>query len=332
MEQGIILNMKAFRIYQTGGPEVMRWEDVEVGDPGPGQVRLRHTAVGLNFRDILVRRGAHPVQSFPSGIGIESAGVIDALGPGVSGLSVGQRVVCVAGPDGAYAEARLVPAARVVPLPEAIDERTAASMMIRGMTARYLLRETYAVKRGDTVLVHAAAGGVGLILCQWAKHLGATVIGTVGNQAKAEIACAHGCDHTIVYTAEDFAERVRALTVGAGVPVVYDSIGKATFEKSLACLRPRGLLVSFGEASGDPEPIAPRRLGQLGSIYLTHPSLPDYTATRSALLACAGELFDMVGSGKIKIEINQSYALADAPRAHREVESRQTTGCTVLIP
>ncbi len=326
------MKIKAFRIYQTGGPEVMRWEDLDLGDPGPGQVRLRSTAVALNFRDILVRRGAHAVKSFPSGLGIESAGVIDALGPGVGGLSVGQRVACVAGPDGAYAEARLVPAARVVPLPDAIDERTAASMMVRGMTARYLLRDTYAVRRGDTILVHAAAGGVGMILCQWAKHLGATVIGTVGNQNKAEIARAHGCDHAIVYPAEDFAERVHRLTVGAGVAVVYDSIGKATFEKSLACLRPRGLLVSYGEASGDPDPIPPRRLGQLGSIYLTHPSLPDYTATREALLACAGELFEMVTRGKVKIEINQTYALADAPRAHREVESRQTTGSTVLMP
>lgn len=323
---------KAFRIYQTGGPEVMRWEEIEVGDPGPGQVRLRHTAVGVNFRDILIRTGAHAVKSFPSGIGIESAGVIDALGPGVTGLQVGQRVACVAGPDSAYAEARLVPAARVVPLPADIDERTAASMMIRGMTARYLLRETYAVKSGDVILIHAAAGGVGLIACQWAKHLGATVIGTVGSREKAEIARAHGCDHPIVYTGEDFAERVRAITGGTGVPVVYDSIGRATFERSLACLRPRGLLVSFGEASGDPDPIPPRRLGQLGSIYLTHPSLPDYTATREALLATTADLFEMVRRGKVRIEINQSYALVDAPRAHRDVESRRTTGSTVLIP
>ena len=323
---------KAFRIYQTGGPEVMRWEDVEVGDPGPGQVRLRHTAVALNFRDILVRRGAHAVKSFPCGLGIESAGTIDAIGPGVSGLSPGQRVACVAGPDGAYAEARLVPAARVVPLPENIDARTAAAMMIRGMTARYLLRDTWPVKRGDTILVHAAAGGVGLILCQWAKHLGATVIGTVGSEAKAEVARAHGCDHAVVYSEEDFAARVRAITDGAGVAVVYDSIGKATFGKSLECLRPRGLLASYGEASGEPDPLPPRRLGQLGSIYLTHPSLPDYTATREALLACAGELFEMVGSGKIKIGINRTYALADAPLAHREVEARRTTGSTVLIP
>lgn len=323
---------KAFRIYQTGGPEVMRWEDVEVGAPGPGQVRLRHTAVGLNFRDILIRTRVHAVKSFPSGIGIESAGVIDALGPGVTGLAVGQRVACVAGPDCAYAEARLAPAARVVPLPEDIDERTAASMMIRGMTARYLLRETYAVRPGDTILIHAAAGGVGLIVCQWAKYLGATVIGTVGSRDKAEVARAHGCDHPIIYTEEDFGKRVRAITGGTGVPVVYDSVGKATFEGSLSCLRPRGLLVSFGEASGDPEPVPPRRLGQLGSIYLTHPSLPDYTATREALLATAGELFEMVGTGKIRIGINQTYALKDAPRAHRDVEARKTTGSTVLIP
>jgi NADPH2:quinone reductase len=326
------MKIKAFRIYQTGGPEVMRWEDVEVGDPGLGQVRLRHTAVALNFRDILVRRGAHAVKSFPSGLGIESAGTIDALGPNVTGFSLGQRVACVAGPDAAYAEARLAPAARVVPLPENIDARTAAAMMIRGMTARYLLRDTWPVKRGDTILVHAAAGGVGLILCQWAKHLGATVIGTVGSEAKAEVARAHGCDHAIVYSEEDFAARVREITGGTGVAVVYDSIGKATFEKSLECLRPRGLLASYGEASGEPDPLPPPRLGQLGSIYLTHPSLPDYTATREALLACAGELFDMVGSGKIKIQINQTYALADAPRAHREVEARRTTGSTVLLP
>ncbi len=326
------MKTRAIRIYQTGGPEVMRWEEVGLGEPGPGQVRLRHTAVGLNFRDILVRRGAHALKAFPSGLGLESAGVIDALGPGVTGLSVGQRVACVAGPDGAYAEARLVPAARVVPLPDAIDERSAASMMIRGMTARYLLRETYAVQPGDTILVHAAAGGVGLILCQWAKHLGATVIGTVGSEAKAGVARAHGCDHPIVYTDADFAGRVRELTAGAGVPVVYDSVGKATFEGSLACLRPRGLLVSFGEASGDPDPLPPRRLGQLGSIYLTHPSLPDYTATRAALLENAGELFGMVTGGKVRIEISRSYALADAQRAHRDVESRQTTGSVLLLP
>lgn len=323
---------KAIRIHRHGGPEVMLWEDVAVGDPGPGQLRLRHTAVGLNYRDVYVRRGIHATPSLPSGIGIESAGVIDAIGPGVTGFSIGERVACVAGPDCAYAEERLAPAARVISLPEGIDERTAASMMIRGMTARYLLRETYAVKPGDAILVHAAAGGVGLIVCQWAKHLGATVIGTVGSREKADIARAHGCDHPIVYTAEDFVERVRAITGGAGVPAVYDSVGRSTFEGSLKCLRPRGVLVSFGESSGDPEPVPPRRLGSLGSIYLTHPSLPDYTAMREALLANANELFDMVRSGKLRIEINQVYDLKDAPQAHRDVESRSTTGSTVLVP
>ncbi|OGT82182.1 MAG: quinone oxidoreductase [Gammaproteobacteria bacterium RIFCSPLOWO2_02_FULL_61_13] len=310
----------------------MRWEDVEIGDPGPGQVRLRHTAVGLNYRDIYVRNGVNALKSFPSGIGIESAGVIEAVGPGVTGITLGQRVACVAGPDDAYAEARLAPAARVVPLPDEIDDSTAASMMIRGMTARYLLRDTCAVKPGDAILIHAAAGGVGLIVCQWAKQLGATVIGTVGTPEKAELARAHGCDHPIIYTSEDFAGRVRMITGGAGVAVVYDSIGKATFEGSLRCLRPRGVLASFGESSGDPEPIAPRRLGQLGSIFLTHPSLPDYTATREALLAAANDLFDMVKSGRVKIRINQTYPLAEAARAHRDMESRKTTGSTVLIP
>ena len=323
---------KAFRIHQTGGPEVMRWEDVDVGEPGAGQVRLRHTAVAVNYRDILIRGGAHAVPALPSGIGIESAGVIDAVGPGVTGLIAGQRVACVAGPDGAYAEMRLVPAARVVPLPRQIEERTAAAMMIRGMTARYLLRETYVVQPSDTILIHAAAGGVGLILCQWAKHLGATVVGTVGSRAKVEIARAHGCDHVIVHTEEDFADRVRTLTGGAGVPVVYDSIGKTTFERSCACLKKRGVMVSFGEASGDPDPVPPRRLGQLGSIYLTHPSLGDYTATREALLTTAGDLFNMVSSGKVKIEINHSYELQDAPQAHRDMEARRTTGSVVLIP
>lgn len=323
---------KAFRIYGSGGPEVMRWEEVQVGNPGPGQVLLRNTAVALNYRDIYVRSGMHALPSFPSGIGIESAGVIEAIGPGVTGLAGGQRVACVAGPDTAYAEARLVPAARVVPLPDGIDERTAAAMMIRGMTARYLLRETYVVRPGDAILIHAAAGGVGLIMCQWAKHLGATVIGTVGSPEKAEVAREHGCDHPIVYTAEDFVERVRAITGGAGVPVVYDSVGRSTFEGSLKCLRARGLLVSFGESSGEPDPVPPRLLGQLGSIYLTHPSLGDYTATRAALLATANDLFEVVLGGKVRISINQVYDLKDAPSAHRDLEARKTTGSAVLIP
>ena len=323
---------KAIRIYRTGGPEVMQWEDVEVGAPGAGQVRMKNTAVGLNFRDVLIRNGGHALKAFPSGLGLESAGIIEAIGPGVSGFTVGQRIAVVAGPDGAYAEARLVPAARVVPLPDTIDERTAASMMIRGMTVRYLLRETYAVQHGDTVLIHAAAGGLGLIFCQWAKHLGATVIGTVSSAAKGEIARAHGCDHAIVYGNEDFTARVREITSGKGVAAVYDSVGKDTFEASLNCLRPRGVMVSFGEASGDPPPVAPRRLGALGSIYVTHPSLPDYTATREALLATAGDLFAMVAGGNVKIVVSRSYPLAGAARAHADVESRRSTGSIVLIP
>lgn len=326
------MKVKAFRIHQTGGTEVMQWEDVEVGAPGAGQVRLRQTAVGVNFRDIYIRRGLHAASGFPIGLGLESAGVIDAIGPGVTGLAVGQRVACVAGPDGAYAEARVVPAARVVPIPDGIADDVAGSMMIRGMTARYLLRETYPVKAGDTILVHAAAGGVGLIMCQWAKALGATVIGTVGSEAKVAVARAHGCDHPIVYTTEDFAAKVREITAGEGVPVVYDSVGKTTFEGSLKSLRRRGVLASFGEASGDPDPVPPRRLGHLGSVYLTHPSLPDYTATREALLATAEDLFAMVLSGRVRIEIGGRYALADAPHAHRDMESRATTGSIVLIP
>ena len=326
------MKVQAIRFEQTGGPEVLRWEEIELPPPGPGQVRLRHTAVGVNFRDIYIRNGLHKVASLPSGLGLESAGVIEAVGPEVGGVSVGQRVACTAGPDGAYAEARNVPAARVVPLPDGLDDKIAASMMIRGMTARYLLHDTYKVKPGDTILIHAAAGGVGLIVCQWAKHLGATVIGTVGSPDKAAVARAHGCDHAIVYTEEDFAERVRAITNGAGVAVVYDSVGKATFEGSLKCVRRRGVLASFGEASGDPDPVPPRRLGHLGSIFLTHPSLPDYTASRAELLTTANDLFQMVLSGKLRIEIHKTYALKDAADAHRALESRKTTGPIVLIP
>jgi NADPH2:quinone reductase len=324
---------KAFRFDATGGPEVLRLEEVEVGAPGPHEVRLRNRAVAVNYRDVLVRRGAHRL-ALPSGIGLESAGVIEAVGAAVTDLGVGDRVACVAGPDGAYAERRIVPAARVVRLPAAIDERTAAAMMIRGMTARYLLHETYRVKPGDTILVHAAAGGVGLIMCQWAKHLGATVIGTVGSAEKAAVARAHGCDHALVLGADgaaDFAAEVRALTGGRGVPVVYDSIGRTTFAGSLACLARRGVLASFGEASGDPEPIAPRTLGTLGSVYVTHPSLGDYTATRAELLATANHLFDMVAAGRIRIAISAEYPLAEAARAHADLEARRTTGSIVLI-
>jgi len=323
---------KAFFFHQHGGPEVLRFEDVELREPGPGEVRIRNKAVAVNYRDVLIRRGVHAVKSLPSPIGLESAGLIDAIGSGVDGFAVGDRVAYAGMPEGACAEWRIVPAARVIPLPAAIDERTTASMMIRGMTARSLLFETYKVKPGDTILVHAAAGGVGLIMCQWAKHLGATVIGTVGSDEKAAVARAHGCDHPIVYTREDFAARVRELTGGEGVPVVYDSVGKATFEGSLACLRRRGVMASFGEASGDPDPMPPRRLGQLGSIYLTHPSVSNFTATRAELMETANDLFAMVQSGKVRITVSKTYALRDAPQAHADIEARRTTGSIVLIP
>jgi NADPH:quinone reductase len=322
--------VKAFRFYEHGGPDVLRLEDVAIGEPQRGELRIRNTAVAVNFRDVLVRRGTHAVKAFPSGIGIESAGVVEAVGPGVSDFAVGQRVACVAGPDTAYAQARIIPAARAIVLPPAIDERTAAAMMIRGMTARYLLKETHRVKPGDTIMIHAAAGGVGQIVCQWAKHLGATVIGTVGSDEKAAFARAHGCDHALVLGKDDIVEHVRALTGGEGVPVVYDSIGRATFEDSLRCLRRRGILASFGEASGDPDPVPPRRLGQLGSLYVTHPSLGDYTATREALLETANDLFNVVMSGKVHIDIGMTYPFAEAPRAHADLEGRKTTGSIVL--
>jgi NADPH2:quinone reductase len=278
----------------------------------------------------LVRRGQHAVKSFPAGLGSESAGVIEAVGKGVTEFTPGDRVAAVGRPDVAYAEARNAPAARVLKLPPGIDDRTAASMMIRGMTARYLLHATYKVKPGDTIVIHAAAGGVGQIVSQWAKHLGATVIGTVGSEEKTAVARAHGCDHVLRY--DNFAQGVHEITKGAGVPVVYDSVGKVTFENSLKCLRRRGILACFGESSGDPPLVSVRELGHMGSLFVTHPSLGDYTATRAELLETANDLFDMVGSGRIKIEINHSYALRDAATAHRDVEARKTTGSVVLIP
>jgi NADPH2:quinone reductase len=323
---------KAIRFYEIGGPEVLRLEDVPLGAPGPGQVLLRQTAVAVNYREICIRTGLHPVASFPSGVGLESAGVIEAVGPDVGDLAVGDRVFCISGPDGSYAEARIVPAARVVRIPEAIDDRLAAAMMSRGITARLLIHDTYRVRPGDVILVHAAAGGVGTILTQWAKHLGATVIGTVGSGEKAARARACGCDHVIVYTKEDFVKRVREITGGKGVPVVYDSVGRDTFEGSARCLQRRGLLASFGEASGHPDPVPPRRLGQLGSIYLTHPSLADYIATREEFTRAANDLFAMVTSGRIKVEINRTYPLHEASRAHRDLASRSVTGSIVLIP
>jgi NADPH2:quinone reductase len=320
---------KAIRVAAPGGPQVMQWTEVELLPPGPGQVRIRHEAVAVNFRDVLVRRGQYKT-AMPTGLGTEGAGTIEALGPDVIGFALGDRVVCYTRPDDAYAEARNVPAARVIPLPDGIATQTAAAMMVRGMTARYLLKQTYAVRPGDAIVVHAAAGGVGLILCQWAKHLGATVIGTVGSDAKAAVARANGCDHVIVYPREDFAARVRELTDGNGVPVVYDSIGRDTFEASLNCLALRGVMASYGEASGDPPLIQPRRLGDLGSIFLTHPRLPDYVATRAQLLETANDLFDAVLKGIVRIAITRSYPLREAAAAHRDLESRATTGSIVL--
>jgi NADPH:quinone reductase len=322
---------KAFRFHTIGGPEVLRFEDVEIGEPGPGQVRMRNRAVAVNYRDVLQRSGIHTVKSFPAPIGLESAGVIEAIGADVNDFKVGDRIAYASAPEGSYAEQRIVPTAWLIPLPDAIDERIAASMMIRGMTARMLLREAYVVKPGDTILIHAAAGGVGLIVCQWAKHLGARVIGTVSSDEKAAVARAHGCDHPIVYTREDFVARVGEITGGQGLPVVYDSIGKATFEGSLKCLRKRGYMCSFGEASGDPDPMPPRRLSQLGSIYLTHPSISNFVVSRADLLAAASDVFAMVTSGKIRIEISREYALKDAAHAHADIEQRKTTGSIVLV-
>ncbi len=322
----------AIRIYETGGPDVLKWEKVEVVAPGTGEVLLDQTAVGLNFIDVYHRTGLYPLEQLPATPGMEGAGVVAAVGVGVTEFKVGERVAYAGLPPGAYAEKRLIPADRLVTLPEAIEDRQAAAMMLQGMTAQYLLRSTYRVQSGDTILLHAAAGGVGLIACQWAKALGATVIGTVGSEEKATLAVAHGCDHTILYRQENIAERVREITGGAGVPVVYDSVGRETFAASLDCLRPRGVLVSFGNASGPVAPFEPGILAQKGSLYFTRPTLMTYTASRADLLASAKELFDIVLSGKVEIEIGQTYALADAAEAHRDLEGRKTVGSTVLLP
>ena len=321
----------AIRVHQTGGPEVMRWEDVPLDDPALGEARVRHAAVGLNFIDVYFRGGLYPMP-LPSGLGLEGAGVVEAVGEGVSEFRPGDRVAYAGGPLGAYSQVRCLPADRLLKLPERIDFQTAAAMLLQGLTSAYLLRSTYRVQPGDAVLIHAAAGGVGLIACQWAKALGATVIGTVSSEAKAELAKRHGCDHVIFYTREDVAKRVREITVGEGVAVVYDGVGKDTFIGSLDSLRMRGLLVSFGNASGPVPPIEPVLLSQKGSLYITRPVLWHYTARREDLLALGGELFEMVGSGKIKIEVNQTYALADVARAHGDLEARRTTGSTILLP
>ncbi len=323
---------KAIRIHRTGGAEEMKWEEVSVGDPGPGEVRVRHEAVGLNFIDVYHRTGLYPLAQLPAVLGMEGAGVVEAVGEGVSAVGPGDRVAYAGIPPGAYAEVRLIPDHRLVPLPEAIDFRQAAAMMLQGMTAEYLLRRTYTVEAGDTVLVHAAAGGVGLIACQWAKHLGATVIGTVGSATKAELARAHGCDHPVLYREEDFVARVQDITGGAGVDVVYDSVGKDVFMPSLDCLRPRGMMVTFGNASGPVAPLDLLLLSQKGSLYVTRPTLMTYTAKREDLLASAAALFEVVQAGAVRIEVNQTYPLAEAARAHRDLEARKTTGSTVLLP
>ncbi|TVT58261.1 MAG: quinone oxidoreductase [Azoarcus sp. PHD] len=321
----------AIRFHQTGKPEVLQWESFDPVAPAAGEARVRHHAVGLNYIDTYHRSGLYPVP-LPSGIGLEGAGVVEALGDGVDGLKVGDRVAYAGGPLGAYAEVRNIPAHRLVALPESISFEQGAAMMLQGLTAQYLLRRTYRVQPGDTILIHAAAGGVGLMVCQWAKALGATVIGTVGSDEKAEIARAHGCDHPIVYTRERFAEQVRSITGGRGVPVVYDSIGADTFMDSLACLRPMGMMVLFGAASGPVPPFDCGLLAKMGSLFLTRPTLFTYTAERDDLVAMAADLFDVVSAGKLKIEINQRYPLSEAARAHTELEARLTTGSSILLP
>jgi len=322
---------KAIRIDKTGGPEVMKWVDVEVGEPGDGEVRIKQHAVGLNYIDIYFRTGLYPLP-LPAGLGMEAAGEVTALGPGVEGLRAGDRVAYVARPPGAYAQERVLPAAALVKLPGSLGYDEAASVMLQGLTAQYLLRRTYRVKAGDTILIQAAAGGVGLLVCQWAKALGATVIGTVSSDEKAELAKAHGCDHPIVYTRENFAKRVKEITNGAGVPVVYDSIGKDTFERSLDCLAPLGLFVSFGNASGPLPPIDSSEFAGRGSLFFTRPTLFTYIGKRSDYDAMAAELFEVIGSGKVKTMIQQRYPLAEVAQAHVDLESRRTTGSTILVP
>jgi NADPH2:quinone reductase len=322
---------KAIRIHQTGGPEVLQIEDVEVGAPGEGQARIRQTAIGINYIDTYHRTGHYPL-ALPTGIGLEGAGVVEEVGPGVSDLRPGDRVAYAGGPVGAYASERVIPTERLVKIPDGISDQEAAGMMLKGMTVEYLIRRTFAVKAGHTVLFHAAAGGVGLIACQWLKALGAHMIGTVGSDEKAALAKAHGCDFPVVYTREDFVARVKEITAGRGVPVVYDSVGKDTFARSLDCLQPRGLMVLFGSASGPVPPFDTQTLAQKGSLFLTRPTLFGYTASRADLVAGATALFDAVLSGKVKIEVSRTYPLADAQQAHRDLESRRTTGSLLLVP
>jgi NADPH2:quinone reductase len=318
----------AIRVHQNGGPEVLQWEEVKVGDPGPGEVKLRQEAAGLNFIDVYHRTGLYK-QQMPFTPGVEGAGIVEAIGSDVSNVSPGDRVA-YAGPIGGYAEERLVDAGRLVKLPDDISSEQAAAMMLQGLTAHMLLRSVHNVKAGETILVHAAAGGVGLIMCQWAKALGATVIGTVGSDEKAELARAHGCDHPVVYTRQDFVAEVERITNGAKLPVVYDGVGRDTFMKSLECLHRRGIMVSFGNASGPVDAFPPALLAQKGSLFLTRPTLYDYVVSREELENAARELFEVVASGKVRVEVKQRFALRDAAEAHRALEARKTSGSTVL--
>ncbi len=322
---------KAIRIHRTGGPDEMVWENIPLGEPGPGDVLLRQTAAGVNFIDVYHRTGLYPV-ALPSVLGMEGAGVVEAVGPDVVEVRPGDRVAYASPPIGAYAERRLIPAHRLVALPSDIPDRQAAGMMLKGMTAQFLLRRTFRVTAGQTILVHAAAGGVGLLLCQWAHHLGARVIGTVGSEEKAALARAHGCDHPILYTSEDFVARVKAITGGGGgVDVVYDSVGRTTFLGSLDCLKPMGMMVSFGQSSGAVPPFDPGLLAAKGSLFFTRPSLMTYTAQRADLVAAAADLFEVVRGGGVKIEVTQAYPLSEAAQAHRDLEARRTTGSTILV-
>jgi NADPH2:quinone reductase len=321
---------KAVRYHKQGGPEVLQYEDVEVGDPGPGQARIRHTAIGVNFVDTYQRSGLYPMQ-LPQVAGNEGAGVVEAVGPGVTDLKPGDRIAYT-GLPGSYCDVRLVPADRMVKLPQGISEEQAASMMLKGLTVHYLIHTTYPVKKGETVLWHAAAGGVGLIACQWLNHLGVTVIGTAGSDEKCALAKAHGADHVVNYSRENFVERVQAITGGKKLPVVYDAVGKSTWEGSLECLRPRGLMVSFGNASGPVGAVNLMILQTKGSLYVTRPTLATHIASRADLVERANGLFEVVKSGKVKIETTKRYKLADAQQAHRDLEGRKTTGSIVLQP
>jgi NADPH2:quinone reductase len=321
----------AIRIHQHGGPEQLKWEAVEVPEPGPGEVRIRHTAVGLNYIDTYHRSGLYKVP-LPAVLGREGAGVVETVGPGVTALKPGDRVAYASNPIGSYSEARLMAADKLVKVPAGITDQQAASMMLKGMTAQYLLRRTHAVQPGDTILFHAAAGGVGLIFCQWAKHLGATVIGTVGGPEKAALAKAYGCDHVIDYRNEDFVARVDEITHGERCAVVYDGVGRDTFLKSLDCVRPRGVVALFGNASGKVEPLDLALLAAKGSLFVTRPTLDTHIATQSELAETANDLFDVVARGAVKVEVRQTYALKDAAQAHRDLEARKTTGSTVLLP